>query len=139
MRISLDSNVFRDQDFIDWLQAAKDKMEVNISVISALETYHWYNIRGISDELFKKDMNALGAIVNDLTYQEIFAISKNAKKSTLQFRHHARDFMIGTQALKVKSTLITFNLHHFKWLGEEHLASPDELVLFMESNTEKDK
>ncbi len=137
MRISLDSNIFRDQDFIDWLQTKKEKLTVNLSVISALETYHWYTIRGISEELFKKDMQALGAVINELAYSAIFSISKNAKKSVLPVRHHARDFIIGTQALKMKSKLVTFNTNHFEWLGEENLISPDELVLVIESETKK--
>ena len=133
VRISLDSSIFRDQDFVDWLQFSKDKIEVYISVISALETYHWYNIRGISEELFKKDINALGAIVNDLSYQNIFDISDNAKKSPLQFRHHARDFIIGSHALLNKSKLITFNLNHFEWLGKKNVLSPEDLVLLVET------
>ena len=108
-------------------------MEIFISVISALETFHWYNIRGISEELFKKDIDALGAVVNDLSYQDIFDISNNAKISPLQFRHHARDFMIGSQALKNKSKLITFNLNHFEWLGKKNVLSPDDLVLLVET------
>lgn len=108
-------------------------MEVFISVISALETFHWYNIRGISEELFKKDIVALGAVVNDLSYQHIFDISNNAKISPLQFRYHARDFMIGSHALVTKSKLITFNLNHFEWLGKENVLSPDDLVLLVET------
>ena len=133
LRISLDSNIFRDQDFIDWLQLSKDKIVILISVISALETYHWYNIRGISEELFKRDIDALGAIVSDLSYQDIFEISNNAKKSPLKFRHHARDFIIGSHALLNKSKLITFNLNHFEWLGKKNVLSPDNLVLLIET------
>ncbi len=133
LRISLDSNIFRDQDFIDWLQLSKDKLDVFLSVISTLETFHWYNVRGISEELFKKDIEALGAEINDLTYQNIFHISKNAKYSALPFRHHARDFIIGTHAQVHKSKLITFNKTHFTWLGEENILSPDELVVLIEA------
>jgi predicted nucleic acid-binding protein len=132
LRISLDSNIFRDQDFIDWLQSSEDKIEVFLSVISALETFHWYNIRGISEELFKKDIEALGATINDLAYQNIFYISKNAKNSALPFRHHARDFIIGTHAQFHKAKLITFNKTHFDWLGQENVLSPDELVMVLD-------
>ncbi|MHA1236345.1 MAG: type II toxin-antitoxin system VapC family toxin [Candidatus Hodarchaeales archaeon] len=113
---------------------SKDKIEVYISVISALETYHWYNIRGISEELFKKDINAFGAIVTDLSYQDIFDISKNAKESSLKFKHHARDFMIGSHALLNNTKLITFNLDHFKWLGKGNVLYPDDLVLLVEAD-----
>ncbi|UCE14537.1 MAG: hypothetical protein JSV04_05000 [Candidatus Heimdallarchaeota archaeon] len=133
LRISLDSNIFRDQDFIDWLQASKDKLEVFLSAISALETFHWYNVRGISEELFKKDMEALGAVINELTYQDIFHISRNAKNSALPFRHHARDFIIGTHAHIHESKLITFNKTHFDWLGQENILNPDEFVVLLET------
>jgi predicted nucleic acid-binding protein len=134
LRISLDSNVFGDQDFIDWLQERKELFEISLSIICALETYHWYNIRGISHYLFERDLEALNAIVQDLTLTQIYEISANAKRATLPFKHHARDFIIGTQTILSQSTLITFNLRHFDWLEEEKVLSPDELVLKVEND-----
>ncbi len=137
LRISLDSNVFADQDFIDWLQDCNKDFEIFLSVISALETYHWYNLRGISKELFNKDIQGLNAILLDLTSEEIYKISALTKKSNLRFKHHARDFIIGTQALIDKAILITSNHRHFDWMGKENVLSPDSLVTKVEKSSTK--
>ncbi len=133
MRISLDSNVFRDQDFIDWLQSRRDHLDVFISVISALETYHWYNIRGLSKDLFEKDLQELNAQVLELSLEDIYKISASAQTTNLPFKHHARDFIIGTHAIDSQSVLITYNLKHFGWLKPGNLLSPDLLVLTIEN------
>lgn len=83
--------------------------------------------------MFKKDIQELGAVIKELSYQDIYDISNDAKNSSLQFRHHARDFIIGSHALLNKSKLITFNLKHFEWLGTENIMSPDDLVLRIEA------
>jgi len=132
LKISLDSNVFADQDFIDWLQERKDQLDIYLSVICALETFHWYNLRGISQELFEKDLEALGATIHDFNFSKIYQISANAKKAILPFKHHARDFIIVTQAIMRQSKLITFNLKHFGWLGKDNVLAPEDLVIALE-------
>ncbi|KKK65194.1 hypothetical protein LCGC14_2976610, partial [marine sediment metagenome] len=72
---------------------------------------------------------ALNIKIQNLTTKEIYDISTNAKSSTLPFKHHARDFIIGTQALLTQNILITYNIKHFTWMGKDHYLTPDELVL----------
>ena len=103
--------------------------EVELSVIVALETFHWYNIRGISKELFDKDLEAIKARIMLLKPEDIYEITNNAKKSKLQFKLHAIDIIIGIQALLSNSTLITYNLRHFKWMGSKNILTPEQLVL----------
>ena len=84
----------------------EEDFDINISVICALETYHWYNIRGLPKEHYKKDIDALGIETQDFNVEDIYNTSMNAKGSILPFKHHARDFIIGTNASVISSPLI---------------------------------
>ena len=58
---------------------------------------------------------------------------KNAVKfgKKFPFKHHARDYVIGTMAQLKKATLVTYNLEHFTWLKnlEINVIAPEELIL----------
>jgi predicted nucleic acid-binding protein len=129
VKISLDSNVFRDQDFLEWLILNSDKISICLSIIACLETYYWYLIRNLSKGDFNKDIKALQAQIVPFVQEEIFQISKNAKKSSLRFKHHARDFIIGTHAQLNNSILVTQNLKHFEWMEANQTITPDNLVI----------
>lgn len=128
IKISLDSSIFRDIDFVEWLQLNSERFHISISVIVYLETYHWYNLRGIDKNLFEEEMSALNGKINDLYSSEVENISNNAIKSNLLFKHHARDLIIATHAIKQDSVVITLNKRHFDWMDAKPM-SPDELIL----------
>ncbi len=129
MKISLDSNVFRDQNFIEWLILNTPEITVYMSIITTLETYYWYVIRGLSKSEFQEDISALHAQIVPFVSDHICPISTNAKNSRLRFKHHARDFIIGTHAQLKESILITHNLKHFPWINADHMMTPDDFVL----------
>ncbi|MHA1519876.1 MAG: type II toxin-antitoxin system VapC family toxin [Promethearchaeota archaeon] len=136
MKISLDSNVFRDQGFIEWLIVNSDKISIHLSIISCLETFYWYSLRNLSKSDFKKDIKALQAHIVPFVHDEIYKISSNAKKSSLRFKHHARDFIIGTHAQLQESLLITKNLKHFEWLGPTKAMTPDDFVILFSKSVD---
>ena len=129
MQISLDSNVFRDQDFLEWLIVNSDQISIHLSIITCLETYYWYLMRKLSKTDFEKDLAALQAQIVPFVKNEIYQISQNAKDSSLRFKHHARDFIIGTHAQIQNSILITNNLKHFEWMGPNQAMTPDNFVI----------
>jgi tRNA(fMet)-specific endonuclease VapC len=131
LKISLDSNTFGTLDFIDWLALKKEHLDVNISIIAVLEVYHWYNLRGLSKKELKLDLNSFNATINELQYNTIFKISENAKRGKLRFKHHARDYIIGTQAELEGTVLITYNLKHFEWLSEIQVVTPEEFIMMI--------
>lgn len=128
MKISLDSNVFADQDFLEWLQVNSKTFSIHLSFMVALETLYWYKLRGLNKDHFDYDLSKLEAQIHDLTSSELDSISDNAITSKIKFRHHARDIIIGSQAQYNECTLITNNAKDFQWMKEE-IMSPDELVL----------
>ncbi|MHA1673521.1 MAG: type II toxin-antitoxin system VapC family toxin [Promethearchaeota archaeon] len=137
MKISLDSNVFRDQEFIEWLILNSEKISIYLSIITCLETFYWYTLRNISKSNFKKDLKALQVQIVPLIQDDIYKISNNAKKSSLRFKHHARDFIIGTHAHLKETILVTQNLKHFEWMGPNQTITPDNFVIMFSSTGEQ--
>lgn len=132
LRIGLDSNVFKNRKFLDWLRYT-GKFNVHISVIVYIETLLWYLKLGLKDEDFKDDLKKLKVEIVDLNESLASLIAKNAVKygKKFPFKHHARDYVIGTTAQLKKATLVTYNLDHFTWLKDLgiNVMSPEELIL----------
>ena len=84
MKISLDSTVFRDLDFIDWLYINAEKLDINISVIVALEISYWYRLRGLDNSVFLQELDKIKVRIIDLVADNIDSISQNTINSRLQ-------------------------------------------------------
>ncbi|MHA2030606.1 MAG: hypothetical protein ACW99A_12725 [Candidatus Kariarchaeaceae archaeon] len=134
MKISLDSTVFRDLDFIDWLYVNSEELEITVSVIVALETSYWYKLRGLDISMFLVELDKIKGKIDDLVVEDIDLITQNTIISNLKFRHHARDLIIGSHAQNRKSILITNNTRHFQWM-EENVMNVDDFVLMFTDST----
>lgn len=134
LKISLDSNTFGIVDFNDWLAEHKNVLDVKLSVVAALEVFHWYNTRGLSRDEFELDMKSIGASIDGLQIEDIFTTSNSAKHSDLRFKHHARDFIIGTHAIENSTALLTYNIKHFNWITKVDVMTPDQFVLLVDDN-----
>ena len=132
LRIGLDSNVFRNRRFLDWLRYI-GKFEVHISIIVYIETLLWYYKLGLKDADLIDDLNKLRVEIVDLDGKIASLTIINALKygGKFPFKHHARDYVIGSTAQFKKSILITYNLKHFQWLTElgVDVMTPEELIL----------
>lgn len=61
LKIGLDSTVFKNRKFIDWLIYNKNLFETHISEVVYMETLLWYKRLGIGKEGFDDDLNELKA------------------------------------------------------------------------------
>ena len=61
MKAGLDSTVFKNRKFIDWLISNRDRFETHISEVVYIETLLWYKRIGIGKEGFDDDLNELKA------------------------------------------------------------------------------
>ena len=136
MKISLDSTVFGNPKFILWLKRNMNYFSISISVIVVLETFHWYNFRGIPKESFDKMLQSLNPKIINLKKDHIETVSENALLSQLQFKHHSRDLIIATHSMLEKSIVITDNTKHFKWMNDKPM-SPEDLVMHVNKNINK--
>ena len=131
LKAGLDSTVFKNRKFIDWLISNRDRFETHISEVVYIETLLWYKRIGIGKKGFDDDLNELKAekIFVDTDLSDL--ITENAVKfgKKFPFKDHARDYVIGSIAESEGSYLITDNVKHFKWLsGKIQVMTPEEFV-----------
>lgn len=131
LKIGLDSTVFKNRKFIDWLIYNKDLFETHISEVVYMETLLWYKRLDLGKEGFDDDLNELHAKIIFVDMKLSDLITENAVKfgREFPFRDHARDYVIGSIAESEGSYLITDNVKHFRWLsGMAHVMTPEEFV-----------
>ena len=87
MKAGLDSTVFKNRKFIDWLISNRDRFETHISEVVYMETLLWYKRIGIGKEGFDDDLNELKAekIFVDTDLSDL--ITENAVKFKMDKVH----------------------------------------------------
>ena len=130
-KVAIDSNVFRNLNFINYLRINKEKIQVYIPSIVSFEIGYYFLTKGITWEDFLKEIQKLHGIFLEWDSVVLLEVLKNAlnNKEILPFRHHFRDFMIGTQCEKIGLNLISYNKNHFEWLKRISIQTPEEFIL----------
>lgn len=120
LKLGLDSSIFRNRRFLEWLRYTK-KHDPHLSIVAYVETLLWYKALGLTKADFDGELANIGISVMGLSEPLADRVTYYAIKhrKTFPFRHHARDYVIGTTALENKATLITYNLDDFRWVREE--------------------
>ena len=128
---AIDSNIFRNKDFIHYLELKRDEMQIYFPTFVQMEVGFYYRMRGFTWEEFWEDVQELDAIFLSWGIVELPELLEraNQNKSTLPFRDHLRDYLIGMESEKCSIGLITYNLKHFFWLENTPIITPEELVL----------
>jgi predicted nucleic acid-binding protein len=128
-KITLDSNVWKNHYFINWLQSDQSIHKDHICpIIVYLETKLWYDMRGLRLEDFNRDLQELKSKIILFNETHVEQVIKFTQNSNLPFRHHARDFIIGAIAFENESLLITNNIGHFGYLPKEKLLTPQQYL-----------
>lgn len=132
--IALDSNVFRNLDFINYLTLYKDKLSIHLPSIVQLELGYYYLAKGFTWDLFLRDIQKFNGKRMEWNTIRIEDVLQNAisQKVTLPFKNHFRDFIIGTQCESLSCALITYNNHHFNWLKQIISYTPESFIIFFE-------
>ena len=128
--ITLDSNVFKDQLFINFLM---DKTEIfskhNLPLIVYIEVLVWYEMTGLEKDDLDDDLKLIRTSIHDFPLTGINLLMNNIRNNkNLKFRHHARDFLIGTQCMLWESILLTNNKRHFEWIQDDKLMTQQEFI-----------
>ena len=111
--------------------------------IVQIEAGYYYMLRGFTWKDFQNDISKFNAIPIEWKAKNIPKLLKFAKKnkSTLPFRHHFRDFMIGTECAALELDLITNNSKHFQWIPNIRIYTPEQFIqkLIAENEDEKNE
>jgi len=126
--IILDTNVFSSRRFCDWLK--NSDYDAYISTITYTELrYHYLKKKGKNDrdgrEFVDAFLDALKVKVASFD-KECARIASEAAIGNWEFRAKARDYMIGSLAVKLECPMITNNVKDFKWVDEVY--TPDEFL-----------
>ena len=133
MNISLDSSIFKDTNFLIWLEVNKERFSISISVVVYIETLLWYLFMGLSEKTFEEIIEKLEVDVVPVSEEigRIVAITAKAYNKQLPFKHHARDYIIGITAITTQSEVfLTYNKKHYEWLNEKGISvmTPEEFL-----------
>jgi predicted nucleic acid-binding protein len=140
-KIALDSNVFRNLQFINYLVKHRDEISIALPSLVQLEIGYFYLSKGFTMNDFFKYIQRFNAKLMDWNSLQIEEILRNAivQKEFLPFKDHFRDFIIGTQCEALSYSLITNNINHFRWLKQVTTFTPDAFIIFFERNYAQSK
>jgi tRNA(fMet)-specific endonuclease VapC len=124
MDICIDSNVFSDSNFLQWI--ADNNINVFLPSMAFMEnTYHEMKKHGGSLANFIYVLAGLRITVVPFDRELALIAAKNASIKH-DFKENARDHAIGAYAYKRKIPMITNNKKHFTCLKEVY--TPDEFM-----------
>lgn len=129
--VAIDSNIFRNLNFINYLRMNKTDIQVFIPSIVNFEIGYYFLIKGITWEDYLAEIQKFNGKILDWDSVITQDVLKNAinNKKTLPFRHHFRDFIIGTQCENLGLDLISYNKSHFDWVKNVITQTPEEFIL----------
>ena len=129
--VAIDSNIFRNLNFINYLRMNKTDIQVFIPSIVNFEIGYYFLIKGITWEDYLAEIQKFNGKILDWDSVITQDVLKNAinNRKTLPFRHHFRDFIIGTQCEKLGLDLISYNKNHFDWVKNVITQTPEEFIL----------
>ena len=93
--IALDSNVFRNLNFINYLRQFKSEMKISIPTIVSFEVGYYFMVNGITWEKYLKEIEKFDGILlewNTVLQKDVLKNALDNRKS-LSFRHHFRDLL----------------------------------------------
>jgi tRNA(fMet)-specific endonuclease VapC len=127
MKVVLDTNVFNNWRFLKWLKESSAEPIIN-TVTYTEYIYHLAKKIGdfeIALDNFETLLWTLGIQVVSFDVESARIVARSAL-SRWDFSKNARDYMIGSLAIKMNAPLITQNKKHFKWLPEVY--TPEEFM-----------
>ncbi|MHA1719484.1 MAG: hypothetical protein ACTSWX_05290 [Promethearchaeota archaeon] len=129
-KIALDSNVFRNYDFINYLTLYSSDFEIYLPTIVQLEVGYFYRMKNLNWKKFKADLDKFRCKFIKCENFKPSEIIENAyrNRKELPFRHHFRDYMIATECEDVIHRLITYNTQHFTWVKKFEIITPENFV-----------
>ena len=123
--IVLDTNVFSSKRFCDWLKDS-DYLAYTPAIAYTELLYHYLKKKGRNGrEFVDAFLDALKVQVVPFD-RECAKIASQAAIGKWDFRTKARDYMIGSLAVKLGCPMVTFNVKDFEWVKDVY--TPDEFL-----------
>lgn len=126
MKVVLDINAFNDRKFLEWLMESPFQ-PVTSSVVYMEVLYRYARRKGLPEarSKVKAVFESLSLEIMDFDEESAEIVVQNAI-GRWEFSKNARDYMIGSLAVKLNAPLVTRNKRHFEWLPEVY--TPEEFM-----------
>ena len=123
MEIVLDTNIFNNKKFCEWLLESPEKKY--LPAFAYLE-YVYHNLKkGNSESMVDAFLEQMNVSVVPFGKEEALTAAL-AAIGRWDFKDNARDYSIGATAEKLSGLLITNNTKDFNWL--KNVTTPDEML-----------
>jgi predicted nucleic acid-binding protein len=123
MKIVLDTNIFNNKKFCEWLLESPEKKY--LPAFAYLE-YLYHNIKkGNTESMVDMFLEQMNVSVIPFRKEEALVAALGAI-GRWDFKDNARDYSIGATAEKLNGLLITNNTKDFNWL--KNVITPEELL-----------
>lgn len=126
MRLVLDTNVFANKEFCDWL-ISKTEATKMLPAVAYTELLYHYLKRDKTKDFTDRFLEVRGI---EIPHFDAEVASKAAQEATKEwnFREKFRDYAIGATALVHDARLVTRNMKDFGWMPEDKVVSPEDLM-----------
>lgn len=126
MKLVLDTNVFANKEFCDWLRQ-HDEVEKVLPCIAYMELMYHYFKRGKTKDFTNRFLDVRGVVVAPLDIKTA-GVAAQAASKRWDFKEKVRDYTIGATAIVRGAKLVTYNLKDFRWLPENKVLAPEKLM-----------
>lgn len=123
MKLVLDTNVFNNKKFCNWLL---NNDEEKYLPATAYMEYLYHNLkRGNTESMVNAFLKQMNLTVIPFGKDEASKAAKIAI-GNWDFSENARDYEIGATAIKLNARLVTYNLKDFNWM--DNINTPDQIM-----------
>lgn len=123
MKLALDTNVFNNRKFCDWLLSSS---EVKYLPAFAYMEYLYHNLKkGNTESMVNAFLEQMNITIVPFGKNEA-AQAARGSLGNWDFSENARDYAIGATAIRLNAKLVTNNIKHFKWM--ENVITPEDIL-----------
>jgi len=123
MKLALDTNVFNNRKFCDWLLSSS---EVKYLPAFAYMEYLYHNLKkGNTESMVNAFLEQMNITIVPFGKNEA-AKAAHGSLGNWDFSENARDYAIGATAIRLNAMLVTNNIKHFKWM--ENVITPEDIL-----------
>ena len=123
MKIVLDTNIFNNKKFCEWLLDSPEKKY--LPAFAYLEYLYHHLKKGNTESMVDTFLEQMNVSVIPFDREEVLVATVGAI-GRWDFKYNARDYSIGATAEKLNGTLITNNIKDFNWL--KNVKTPGEML-----------
>ncbi len=123
MKLALDTNVFNNRKFCDWLFLQEE--EKYLPAVAYMEYLYHHLKKGNTESMVDAFLEQMNVVIVPFGKNEAVQAALGSL-GNWDFSDNARDYTIGATAIKLNAILVTNNIKHFKWM--ENVVTPEDIL-----------